>query len=147
MQILATAVASALLLTPAASFTPSSFLSSPYSSTNNRQYQQVVVPSQISSSSAASTTALSSDLGLAGECLLTPEGYGFSATAERIIAQAKRGNNGFYMATSSSKVIDVMGGITGGTEDVALIYEGTELLGIFTESDYIDVSFVLFFAY
>jgi Na+/H+ antiporter NhaD/arsenite permease-like protein/CBS domain-containing protein len=140
MQILATAVASALLLTPAASFTPSSFLSSPYSSTNNRQYQQVVVPSQISSSSAASTTALSSDLGLAGECLLTPEGYGFSATAERIIAQAKRGNNGFYMATASSKVIDVMAGITGGTEDVALIYEGTELLGIFTESDYIDFS-------
>ncbi len=35
-----------------------------------------------------------------------------------------------------------MGGITSGAEDVALIYDGTtnDLKGIFTESDYIDVS-------
>ncbi len=74
---------------------------------------------------------------------MTPEGYGFSATAERIITNAKRGNNGFYKAKSTDKVIDIMGGITSGTEDVALIYEDSELLGIFTESDYINVSIML----
>lgn len=38
------------------------------------------------------------------------------------------------------RVIDVMADITEGEEDVALVYDGSTLLGIFTESDYINVS-------
>ena len=37
-------------------------------------------------------------------------------------------------------MIDVMAGITNGQEDVALVYDNAELLGIFTEFDYISVS-------
>ena len=78
------------------------------------------------------------------QCLLTPEGYGFSSDAERIIKQAKRGENGGYVAVKGDdRVIDVMASITDGDEDVALVYDKTELLGIFTESDYINVSFIL----
>jgi Na+/H+ antiporter NhaD/arsenite permease-like protein/CBS domain-containing protein len=75
------------------------------------------------------------------QCLLTPEGYGFSSDAERIIKQAKRGENGGYVAVKGDdRVIDVMASITDGDEDVALVYDKTELLGIFTESDYINFS-------
>ncbi len=76
-----------------------------------------------------------------GECLLTPEGYGFSSPAERIIENSKRGENGgYYKAKASDRVIDVMSAITEGEEDAALVYDGSELLGIFTESDYVKVS-------
>lgn len=72
-------------------------------------------------------------------CLLTPEGYGFSSPADRILKESNRGN-GYYTAKSNDRVIDVMAGITEGSADAALIFDGTELLGIFTESDYIDFS-------
>jgi hypothetical protein len=75
------------------------------------------------------------------QCLLTPEGYGFSSTAERIIQQAKRGESMGYVAVKGDdRVIDVMADITEGEEDVALAYDGSTLLGIFTETDYINVS-------
>ena len=81
---------------------------------------------------------------IADQCLLTPEGYGFSSTAERIIEQAKRGEAGGYVRVEADdRVIDVMAGITSGDEDVALVYENAKLLGIFTESDYINVSIIL----
>ena len=77
---------------------------------------------------------------LADQCLLTPEGYGFSSTAERIIAEARRGEaGGYFAANANDRVIDVMEGITAGDEDVALVYDNSELMGIFTESDYINV--------
>ena len=93
----------------------------------------------------ASTTKAGEEDFLGESCTLTPEGYGFSSSAERILENSKRGK-GFYAAKASERVIDVMGGITEGEEDVALVYEGTELLGIFTETDYIDVSLTVFFA-
>ena len=136
MRFLAAAT-TALVLTPVQSFAPSSFIASPHQSNTKNA---IVSTFKSSQSSSASNTALSS-VGISGECLLTPEGYGFSATAERILTNAKRGNNGFYKASGSDKVIDVMGGITNGSEDVALIYEKGELLGIFTETDYINVSY------
>lgn len=76
------------------------------------------------------------------QCLLTPEGYGFSSTAERIINEANRGEAGGYVAVNGEdRVIDVMAGITSGDEDVAIVYgDNKELLGIFTESDYINFS-------
>lgn len=78
---------------------------------------------------------------LSDQCLLTPEGYGFSSTAERIIQQAKRGESMGYVAVKGDdRVIDVMADITEGEEDVALVYDGNSLLGIFTESDYINFS-------
>jgi len=75
---------------------------------------------------------------LTEECIITPEGYGFSAPMKRISKEAKRGD-GFYRAAASDKVVDVMQAITEGNKDVALVYEGPELLGIFTEADYIRV--------
>mmetsp|Transcript_23590 Transcript_23590/g.35075 ORF Transcript_23590/g.35075 Transcript_23590/m.35075 type:complete len:766 (+) Transcript_23590:199-2496(+) len=156
MKVLSTSASALLLAQPVVvssfSFAPSSFLSSPhsYSPSEGRQQQtqqqrryQQFIPSSLNTptkSTLATTTSLSADVGLAGECLLTPEGYGFSASAERILSQAKRGTNGYYRASSTAKVIDVMGGITGGAEDVALVYDGSELKGIFTETDYIDFS-------
>jgi hypothetical protein len=98
-----------------------------------------------SSSTSKTTTRLHQstnyeDVG-SDQCLLTPEGYGFSSTAERIVQQAKRGENGGYVTVKSdARVIDVMAGITNGQEDVALVYDNAELLGIFTEFDYISVS-------
>jgi len=81
--------------------------------------------------------------GLAEECNITPEGYGFSSSAERVMRVADRGN-GYYRATSLESVTDVMDGITSGKVDVALVFEETtnKLLGIFTESDYIKVCYV-----
>jgi len=79
---------------------------------------------------------------LTDQCLLTPEGYGFSSSAERIIETSKKGDNsGFVAVDANTRVIDVMGEITEGDEDVALVYDGSKLLGIFTESDYIRVSY------
>ena len=43
------------------------------------------------------------------------------------------------MAKGNDRIIDVMSGITEGDQDVALVYDGSELLGIFTETDYIEV--------
>lgn len=81
--------------------------------------------------------------GLAEECNITPEGYGFSSSAERVMRVADRGN-GYYRATSGESVTDVMDGITSGQVDVALVFDETtnKLLGIFTESDYIKVCYV-----
>jgi hypothetical protein len=78
---------------------------------------------------------------LSEECLLTPDGYGFSSSAERILTNSKRGE-GYYLAKASDRIIDVMEGITNGDQDVALVFdEENSLLGIFTESDYIKVRF------
>ena len=73
--------------------------------------------------------------------LLTPEGYGFSSSAERILKKAKRAGSGYYKAAASDRVIDVMGGIADRDgADVALVFDDKDaLLGIFTETDYIKV--------
>lgn len=76
--------------------------------------------------------------------LLTPEGYGFSSSVERILKTSKR-NDGYYRAQGSDRVIDVMGGIANQDgADIALVFddEGGDLLGIFTETDYIKFSTV-----
>jgi len=75
------------------------------------------------------------------ECNITPEGFGFSSSIDRILKSAGR-NGGFYRARASDIVTDVMEGITNGKADVALVYddETDKLVGIFTETDYIKVS-------
>ena len=75
------------------------------------------------------------------QCLLTPEGFGFTSSAERILKETQKGESSGYAAVNGNdSVIDVMQTITSGEDDVALVYDGTDLLGIFTESDYINVS-------
>jgi hypothetical protein len=70
---------------------------------------------------------------------ITPEGYGFSSSIQRVLKESGR-DGGFYKASSSDLVTDVMDGITGGSVDVALVFDdSSKLLGIFTESDYIKV--------
>jgi hypothetical protein len=77
---------------------------------------------------------------LSGECVITPEGFGFSSSTSRIMKVANR-QNGFYKAMASDIVTDVMEGITEGQVDVALVFDdsSSKLLGIFTETDYIKV--------
>jgi hypothetical protein len=73
---------------------------------------------------------------------ITPEGFGFSTPASRVLAEAKR-DGGYYMARASDIVTDVMEGITNGKMDAALVFDDADsqkLLGIFTETDYIKVS-------
>lgn len=90
------------------------------------------------------------DLFLNEECLLTPEGYGFSAPARRILTESAR-DGGYYKASASDSVLDVMENISGGKDcvhDVALVFDDSDnntqqpqkLLGLFTETDYIRFS-------
>lgn len=73
------------------------------------------------------------------DSIITPEGFGFSAPARRILKEADRGN-GYYQASSADLVIDVMEAITTGQQDVALVYgDDNEIQGLFTETDYIKV--------
>lgn len=76
-------------------------------------------------------------------CRLTPEGFGFSTPASRILKLAGR-KGGYYRAAAGESVLDVIAAITDGTFDVALVYQkdterDNDLLGIFTETDYIRV--------
>ena len=76
-------------------------------------------------------------------CRLTPEGFGFSSPASRILKLAGR-EGGYYRAAADESVLDVIAAITDGTFDVALVYQkdterDNDLLGIFTETDYIRV--------
>jgi hypothetical protein len=49
-------------------------------------------------------------------------------------------SGGYYKADVGESVIDVMEGILkDGNADVALVFEGEELRGLFTDSDYIKV--------
>jgi Na+/H+ antiporter NhaD/arsenite permease-like protein/CBS domain-containing protein len=84
-------------------------------------------------------TASSVDGFMSDECLFTPEGFGFSTPAIRVLKQAKRGK-GYYKADASESVIDVMEAISSGDNDVALVFRDNDvLLGLFTESDFIRV--------
>lgn len=77
-----------------------------------------------------------------GQNNITPFGFGFSSPLFRVLNVADR-NGGYYKATASNIVTDVMDGITNGKADVALVFEdgeNGELLGIFTETDYIEFS-------
>eukprot|EP00980_Cylindrotheca_fusiformis_P023383 scaffold10429_cov126-Cylindrotheca_fusiformis.AAC.14 len=70
---------------------------------------------------------------------ITPEGYGFSSSINRVLKEAGRAG-GFYKASSSDTVAEVMDGITNGNVDVALVFDdSSKLAGIFTESDFIKV--------
>lgn len=56
---------------------------------------------------------------------------------ERILKDAA---GGYYKASVDESVIDVMAGITGSADaDMALVFEGEELKGLFTDFDYIKV--------
>jgi hypothetical protein len=80
---------------------------------------------------------------------ITPEGFGFSSPARRILQESGRGL-GYHRAAGSDTVMNVMDAITsastaGGAADVALVFDDDDsekLLGIFTETDYITVRLV-----
>jgi len=78
---------------------------------------------------------------LGQESLITPEGYGFSTPASRILAESQRGE-GYYRASATESVLDVMAQISNGKQDVALVFDdkSDKLLGLFTETDYISFS-------
>lgn len=87
---------------------------------------------------SSKTSAFMSSGSVADSCALTPEGFGFSSPIDRI--SKSRGGLGYYKALGSESVIDVMAGINAGEDktDVALVFDtNNELLGIFTDADYI----------
>lgn len=80
------------------------------------------------------------------ESRLTPEGYGFSSPASRVLKKANRGN-GAYRASANDRVVDVIAAITSAQNnlDVSLVYgDNDSLIGLFTETDYIKVRPVQF---
>ena len=99
----------------------------------------------LSSSTASTELGVGAELDpedvlpLAQTTIITPEGYGFSSPASRILEAAGR-NGGYYKASATDIVTDVMDGITSGKVDAALVFDDSDrLLGIFTETDYIKV--------
>lgn len=77
------------------------------------------------------------------ETMLTPEGYGFTAPAKRILQEANRSNKGYYRASSKESILTVIAAITEGEYDAALAFDDdtNAVVGLFTESDYIKVRF------
>lgn len=74
---------------------------------------------------------------------LTPDGFGFSTPMTRVLRESNR-QPGYHKASSAATVVDVIEEITNSENqyDVALVFddETDNLLGIFTESDYIRFS-------
>jgi hypothetical protein len=116
---------------------PSAVSSIRVATTTSRRYR---------SSGARTThpaTSLNVDSSISLESSITPEGFGFSTPASRILDRAGR-NNGYYKAKGSDIVTDVMEGITSGKADVAVVFDendSSKVSGIFTETDYIKVCF------
>mmetsp|Transcript_47424 Transcript_47424/g.143564 ORF Transcript_47424/g.143564 Transcript_47424/m.143564 type:complete len:197 (+) Transcript_47424:204-794(+) len=79
------------------------------------------------------------------ECILTPEGFGFASSGARVLESAGRGN-GYHRAKGSDTILDVMEGISGGSADAALVFDDDtdDLIGLFTETDYIRVCIFVF---
>jgi hypothetical protein len=71
---------------------------------------------------------------------ITPEGTGFTSSTARVLQQAGR-SPGYYRALNTDRIIDVIEAITTTDRDVALVFDATtdQVVGLFTESDYIKV--------
>jgi len=94
--------------------------------------------------SAAAAAVVVGDVTSIDTATLTPAGFGFSTPTSRILQSSGR-NSGYYKASASDPVVNVIEAITaaGGLQDVALVFDddnNNNLLGIFTESDYIRFS-------
>ncbi|KAL3917916.1 MAG: hypothetical protein SGILL_004490 [Bacillariaceae sp.] len=117
--------------------------SSEITRTSSRSLSQHRAP--LSSSTASTELGVGAELDpeevlpLAKNSMITPEGFGFSSPASRVLEAAGR-NGGYYKASADDIVTDVMDGITSGQFDAALVFDDDKLLGIFTETDYIKVS-------
>jgi hypothetical protein len=129
--------AAALTLTGTISaFSPPSHLTLPRTSSSftHHRIPRPLYNSEINNLQEEDLTALSINPTLN----LLPAGYGFSTTMDRVIGDVVSG--GYYKADVGESVIDVMEGILkDGNADVALVFEGEELRGLFTDSDYIKV--------
>lgn len=75
------------------------------------------------------------------EEMITPQGYGFSAPASRILQESGK-KTGYHKANSEDGVLKVTEAITGDAEqDVALVFTDSDMLvGLFTEADFVTVS-------
>jgi hypothetical protein len=94
-----------------------------------------------SSSRITTHSATSLNVDASVDASITPDGFGLSTPASRILAVSGR-NNGYYKAKASDIVSDVMEGITSGKADVAVVFgddDSSKVAGIFTEKDYIKV--------
>jgi hypothetical protein len=74
---------------------------------------------------------------------ITPDGFGFSSPARRILQESGRVRC-YHRAVGSDTVVDVIDAITSTPADVALVFDDNDsddskLLGIFTETDFIKV--------
>lgn len=91
--------------------------------------------------STSLAAAAADDEFFGSQSILTPKGFGFASPSSRVLESAGRGE-GYHRAKGSDSILDVMAGITGGTADAALVFddESDDLLGLFTETDYIRFS-------
>jgi hypothetical protein len=96
-------------------------------------------PTASSSSELLGSTVDPEDVLPLASSSITPEGYGFSSPVSRILKLTTNGN--FYRAMATDSVTEVMDSITAGvTTDAALVFsDDNQLVGIFTETDYIKV--------
>lgn len=121
---------------------PTASLTTPSSSTTAIRRTSASAGNGDSSSSTQLRQTAAQGL-LTQESIITPEGFGFSAPAQRVLANANR-SSGYYRTNGDDLVINVMEAITSsenGQADVALVFdEQDKLLGLFTETDYIKVS-------
>ena len=136
-------------------------VSFPVAGESQRQSYELYATTKTTSSEETTTTEI-----VKGEPSSSPSSYGLSTSVERILKEVvypmKQGP-GYYRAVATEQVMKVVDQITRGREkgDVALVYqeekkeleeeekETTEssLLGIFTESDYINVCSFFFLLY
>jgi Na+/H+ antiporter NhaD/arsenite permease-like protein/CBS domain-containing protein len=73
------------------------------------------------------------------------DGYGMFATSQRILndsSMKNKNHNGYYKASAEETIVDVMPQLIDGPYDVALVFddESGRLVGLFTETDYIQYS-------
>jgi len=105
--------------------------------------QQNRLSQQLPTSSSSSALHMAkAGLLLPESAMITPQGFGFSAPATRVLAQAGKGR-GYHKALANDGVLQVTEAITGGSvQDVALVFdeESDMLLGLFTEADFIKFS-------
>ena len=151
-MVLHKALAVSLLASSADAFSSLSGSISHVGSKSTSFLQQPTPSSSVAKTARAYGTALRSKLYVGAELnpdevlpldretMITPEGFGFSSPVSRVLNMAGR-QGGYYKARASEIVTDVMEGITNGQVDAALVFadENDDLVGIFTETDYIKV--------
>ena len=109
-----------------------------------RNHQRVIFPRQPFKFLQASRNGVATpDSGNDASSKPSLDGYGMFSTAQRILNDSsiqRKNHFGYYKASVQDTVFDVMPQLMDGSHDVALVFDGEKLVGLFTETDYIRYS-------